>query len=78
MDKLYLQNFSMLSETLSETLMFIFFAIGAVNATNVRNIVLIITQTNLIGSSIMSVTILIVKITPHAIMNKIGFMMFCF
>lgn len=74
----YSKNFSMLSQTLSETLIFNLSASGATSASNIKNTMLIIAQTNLIGSSMMSVIILINKITPHAMMNKTGFMMFCF
>lgn len=63
----------MLSNVLSETLMFNLFTNGAINANNIKNIVQIIAQINFNGSSIMSVIILIVKITPHAMINKIGF-----
>ena len=76
MVKLYLQNFSMLLEVLSETSLFNLSAIGAVNATNVRNIIQIVMQINFNGSSITNVITLINKVTPHPITNKIGFMMF--
>lgn len=74
----YLQNFSILSQVLSDTSIFNLSASGAVNAINVKNTVLIIAQISLTGSSMMSVMILINKITPHAMMKRIGFMMFYF
>lgn len=68
----------MLSETLSETSMFNLSTIGAISATNIKNTVQIIAQINLIGSSMISVITLINKVTPHPMINKIGFMVFNF